>query len=275
MQDSTDNTNLNKKILIIEDDKDISEMLTIHLNKHHPCWNVDLINSGDEARLFFKLLNDKKMLGNLPDICILDIMLPGNNGFEICKFVRSHSLYNNLPILMLTALSTPEYIIQGLEAGADDYVTKPFDINVLSARIKTLLKKKDFIANNIILSSNQKESSKVNSVNPNERLPDLFTFGGENGLRMYLSQYRVSKGPLNSPEEIVLTLTEFKILLQLIKSGGKVLTRKFLLSVIIGDGVHVTERTIDTHVVSLRKKLSDFARYIETVRGIGYRMVEP
>ncbi|MBF0299020.1 MAG: response regulator transcription factor [Oligoflexia bacterium] len=271
MQDSS------KRILIVEDDKDIAEMIIIHLNKNHPNWNVDLINSGEEARLFFKILNDKKDINNIPDICILDILLPGNNGFEICKFVRSHLIYNNLPILMLTALATPEYIIQGLEAGADDYVTKPFDINVLSARIKGLLKKKDIIDN--ISSSSSLLSFltlKTTSTPTSKKIDlDLISFGGEDGLRIYLSQYKVCKGPLNNFEEITLTITEFKILLQLVRSGGKVLTRKTLLSTIVGEDVHVTERTIDTHVVSLRKKLTDYAKYIETVRGIGYRMVWP
>lgn len=260
-------TKSNKRILIIEDDADIAEMITIYAHKNHPSWLLELINCGNKAYLFFKNIDDKKITANIPDICILDILLPVNNGFEICKFIRSRSIYNNLPILMLTALATPEYIIQGLEAGADDYVTKPFDINVLSARIKGLLKKKDVIAN-IPSSSAPVSTSKIFD-------QDLISFGGENGPRIYPSLYKVCKGSLNNYEEITLTLTEFKILLQLVRSGGKVLTRKILLNTIIGEDVHVTERTIDTHVVSLRKKLTDYAQYIETVRGVGYRMVCP
>ncbi|MBF0313568.1 MAG: response regulator transcription factor [Oligoflexia bacterium] len=228
-------------IVIIEDDPDLREIITTHLKTLD--YETHTFSTGEEALSVLPKL--------LPNLTILDIMLPGLSGIEICKKLRSLTATQKMPILMLTALTTPPHIIQGLDAGADDYVTKPFDIMVLTARIRALLRRNEHRVTIEKASPSPKRLSYKN-------------------LEIDLHEYRV----FISGKEITLTLTEFKLLAALVASCGKVLTRSALLNTIIGDGINVTPRTIDTHLVSLRKKIGDLSLHIEAVRGVGYRMID-
>jgi len=186
------------------------------------------------------LLSLKKISLQKPSLIILDLMLPKLSGLEFCKMIRGKSTLQDIPILMLTAKSSKEDIVQGLEMGADDYVTKPFDIKEVLARINTLLRR----------TSLHSEPTK--------------SFFRYKDLHIEWEKYRVMK----KEKECHLTLTEFKLLKTLIQNQGRVLTRDSLLTAMTGDEKVVIDRNIDVHITSLRKKIGP---YIETIRGIGYR----
>ena len=182
------------------------------------------------------------------DLYILDRMLPGTSGLEICKFLRLFKKTKTKPILILTAMTSPDDIIEGLDAGADDYVTKPFDANILMARVRTLLRRA-------------------------ESLRQL-EIGKENGL-LGVSELKVDTNQCKAwieNQELELTLSEYKLLVAFLQRPGKVLTRNQLVEFIQDGPVHVTDRTIDTHVFGLRKKLKHYSKLVETIRGIGYRV---
>ena len=174
-------------------------------------------------------------------------MLPSVNGLEICKFIRLYNTTKTTPILMLTALSSPEQIVEGLDAGADDYMTKPFDHAILNARVRSLLRRRQF--------SNRTEENK-NILRHKELVLDM------DQCKVWIDN-----------QILELTLSEYKILCCFLLSPGKVLTRNQLVEYIQDGPVHVTDRTIDTHIFGLRKKLGEYAAIIETIRGIGYRVI--
>ncbi len=220
-------------ILVIEDEKDIQDLICFQLKSegHH-------VIVHDRADPALSLLEREEPI----DLFIIDWMLPGSmNGLEFTKKIRSHKAYKETPIVMLTALTQPDNIVAGLDAGADDYITKPFDLAVLQARVRVQLR--DTSAN---------ASS------------DLMDFGL---LKIENSKCRVHVNDI----EINLTSTEFKILQMLAQRPGHVFTREQFISNILGEHVFVTGRTIDTHIAGLRKKLGDGSNLIETIRGIGYR----
>jgi DNA-binding response OmpR family regulator len=178
-----------------------------------------------------------------PDVLLLDQLLPGKSGQEILKEIRANPKTSGLAILMLTGLNSEEQIVAALNLGADDYVTKPFSNKELSARITALARRAK--------GGSQAEQKQL-------AVKDLL---------IDLASYRVTlKGV-----ELALTLTEFKILCELIRQSGQVLTRDRLRERALGN-LNVSDRTIDVHMASLRKKLSDMGADIETVRGVGYRM---
>lgn len=230
------------KVLIVEDELDISEILKVQLETSGH--DVTLIHDGTEALEFIQEQSEEKKI----DLFILDRMLPGTTGLEICKFLRMFKQTKTKPILMLTAMTLPEQVIEGLEAGADDYVTKPFDTNILMARVKNLLRRSQF----------------TNNTNPNEE-----SILSIKGLRIDTNQCKV----WIDDSELDLTLSEYKLLVTFLKQPGKVLTRNSLIQSIQEGPVHVTDRTIDTHIFGLRKKLGDYSKFIETIRGIGYRVI--
>lgn len=231
MQSTNENNHL-IRILIIEDDADIRDLIRLQLKLQN--YTVEVARTGLEAKTLIERTSY--------DLFLIDRMLPDTNGIELCKYIRSNSLTSQKPIILVTALSEPENIIDGLDAGADDYITKPFDINILHARVRAQLRK---LA--------PKKSSHV--------------FEFEN-LFVDLQKCRVKV----DKQEVNLTNTEFQILATLSKSPGIVHTRESLISKILGDEVHVTNRTIDTHIAGLRKKLKDASNLIETIRGVGYRL---
>ena len=233
----------NATIVVVEDELEISEMIQNQLKSLG--YNILPFGDGKKA-LDFIQSNDGKEAAST-HLFILDRMLPSVNGMEICKFIRLFNPTKTTPILMLTALSTPEQIVEGLDAGADDYMTKPFDLAILVARVRSLLRRREL-------------STKV---------PENKNILKHKELVVDLDQCKVwTEGQL-----LELTLSEYKILCCFMLSPGKVLTRNQLVEYIQDGPVHVTDRTIDTHIFGLRKKLGDYASVIETIRGIGYRVV--
>jgi two-component system, OmpR family, phosphate regulon response regulator PhoB len=231
---------MKKKILIVEDEKDLSEMMTSALEG--PDFDITISDDGNKALTLIQKED------SYFDIFILDRMLPSISGMDICKFLRLFSPTKNHPILMVTALSDPKQIIEGLDAGADDYITKPFDINILIARVKALMRRSEFISEEKI--STEEHIYKIK------------------GLTIDTQQFKVWINNI----EVELTLSEFKLLSAFLKSPGKVLTRNQLIKSIQDGPVVVTDRTIDTHIFGLRKKLKEYSSLIETIRGIGYRV---
>ncbi len=218
------------KILVVEDEKDVKDLILLHLKREGH--ETDYAENGEDAlRLIQK---------NTYDLVVLDWMLPGLSGLEICKKIN-----HKLPILMITARADTTDIVLGLEMGADDYLTKPFEIPVFLARIRALLRRAQ--------------------LNPMELESEKLKLGE---LLVDLGAHRVT----GNGEEIQLTPSEFKLLGALIKNQGKVLSRDKLIELVQGQGVAVIDRAIDTHVFGLRKKLGNYGNMIETIRGVGYRV---
>ena len=223
---------MSQKIYIVEDEPDIRE--TLKYNFSNEGFEVFTAPDGEEA-----LSNIKKVL---PDVLILDLMLPGVSGLDVCKSIRTDDDIRDMSIIMLTAKGEEIDRIIGFELGADDYVTKPFSVRELILRVKVLLKK-------------QRESLVENK---------LVTFGP---IRIDLDAHELR---IND-KEIVLTALEFKLLQHLVKRKGRVQTREQLLGDVWGYSAEVTTRTVDTHIKRLREKLGNTSDYIQTIRGVGYR----
>ena len=223
---------MSQKIYIVEDEPDIRE--TLKYNFSNEGFKVSTAPDGEEA-----LSNIKKIL---PDVLILDLMLPGVSGLDVCKSIRADDDIRDMSIIMLTAKGEEIDRVIGFELGADDYVTKPFSVRELILRVKVLLKK-------------QRESLVENK---------LVTFGP---IRIDLDAHELS---IND-KEIVLTALEFKLLQHLVKRKGRVQTREQLLGDVWGYSAEVTTRTVDTHIKRLREKLGNTSEYIQTIRGVGYR----
>jgi len=221
-----------QKIYIVEDEPDIRE--TLKYNFSNEGFKVFTAPDGEEA-----LSNIKKIL---PDVLILDLMLPGVSGLDICKSIRADDDIRDMSIIMLTAKGEEIDRVIGFELGADDYVTKPFSVRELILRVKVLLKK-------------QRESLVQNK---------LVTFGA---IRIDLDAHELK---IND-KEIVLTALEFKLLQHLVKRKGRVQTREQLLGDVWGYSAEVTTRTVDTHIKRLREKLGNTSDYIQTISGVGYR----
>jgi len=223
---------VSQKIYIVEDEPDIRE--TLKYNFSNEGFKVFTAPDGEEA-----LSNIKKVL---PDVLILDLMLPGVSGLDVCKSIRADDDIRDMSIIMLTAKGEEIDRVIGFELGADDYVTKPFSVRELILRVKVLLKK-------------QRESLVENK---------LVTFGP---IRIDLDAHELK---IND-KEIVLTALEFKLLQHLVKRKGRVQTREQLLGDVWGYSAEVTTRTVDTHIKRLREKLGNTSDYIQTIRGVGYR----
>jgi DNA-binding response OmpR family regulator len=221
-------------VLIVEDEDDIRELLEYNLKQEG--FEVFSIVRGDLA---FDAIKQKN-----PQLVLLDLMLPGMTGIEICKKVRSDAQIKSMPIIMVTAKDTESDIVVGLELGADDYIAKPFSPKELIARCKAVLRRQQRPAQQAALDHFISGELKV----------DL------------LGHQAILKG-----EKLPLTLTEFKLLKELLSSAGQVMTRRRLLGLVVGSDVTVTDRTIDVHLASLRKKLGSYGSAIETERGVGYR----
>jgi len=223
-----------EKILIIEDEKDIIKMLDYNLKKEG--FNILSIRNGEDA--IGSARNEH------PDLIILDLMLPGMDGLEVCRAIKGDSKTASIPIIMLTAKSQESDKVVGLELGADDYVTKPFSLRELIARIKAVLRR-------------GKEKDK---------LPEVLKIGD---LTVDLAKIAVTvKG-----KSIELTGKEFELLKTLIKARGRVLSRDYLLDNIWGfdQASEIQTRTVDVHIRTLRKKLKSESGRIVTVKNYGYR----
>jgi len=221
-------------IVIVEDDREICEMIEDLLVKAN--LSSKFFFDGKEALQFIK-----SDTASSTRLFILDRMLPHVTGTELSQFIRNNKPTSKTPILMVTALSSPEQIIEGLDAGADDYVTKPFDLSVFMARVRSLLRRSEPVTNHHITYET---------------------------LVIDTNQCAVTID--NIPVD--LTVSEYKLLCCFFQTQGKVFTRNQLVTYIQEGPVHVTGRTIDTHIFGLRKKLGKYSDIIETIRGIGYRV---
>ncbi len=225
-----------KQILVVEDEEDIQELVKYHLVKEG--YQVQVEGSGESG------LQEAKNL--LPDLLILDLMLPGIDGLEVCRQLKNDSKSSHIPIIMLTAKGEESDIVVGLELGADDYVTKPFSVKVFLSRVKAVLRRER--------GDSSSQPTKI-------VFPDL---------EIDPAKYEVYvKGKLTK-----LTLTEFNILEYLAGKPGWVFTRGQIVDTVRGDGYAITDRAVDFQIVGLRKKLGPVSKYIETVRGVGYRFTE-
>lgn len=222
------------KILVVEDETDVRELIGLHLKREGY-----EIAGFDEAEKAMKALSTDSSF----DLAVVDWMLPGVSGLELVKWAGQQK--KKLPILMVTARADSADIVRGLEAGADDYVTKPFEIPVFLARVRALLRRS--------------QAETVVEENPVLKI---------NTLVLHTQTYDVTVGG----EKLSLTPSEFKLLKALMQNQGKVLSRDKLIELVQGEGVSVVDRAIDTHVFGLRKKLGAEADFIETIRGVGYRM---
>ena len=227
--------NDNKKILIVEDEKDIRNLLIFNLQKHH--YEVDSIHDGEKA---LPLIRKNKY-----DLILLDIMLPGVNGFDLTRIIKNDNLISQIPIIMLTAKGEDEDIVKGLNIGADDYITKPFSIKVLIARIENVFKIRT------------KQEIKTHKIKYDRLEIDL------KARDVYVDNVKIE-----------LTFTEFEILKLLSSHEKCVYSREEIINYIKGTDYIVTDRTIDFQIVGLRKKLGPLGKYIKTVRGVGYRFID-
>ncbi|MDY0269189.1 response regulator transcription factor [Trichloromonas sp.] len=225
------------RILVIEDEEDILALIQYNLIKAG--YRVDCVTSGEEGVAKATALH--------PDLVILDLMLPGMNGFEVCRRLRAEPGTAELSIIMLTAKGEDADIVSGLEIGADDYLTKPFSPQILKARIQAVLRRRG--------QSGPEFSGQPVAVH------DLVVDPGRGKV-------------LVAGREVELTLTEFRLLYLLAGRPGWVFTRTQIVDAVRGEGYAVTDRAVDVQVVGLRKKLGDAGSYIETVRGVGYRFKE-
>ena len=225
-----------RKILVIEDDDDIVELLTYHLVREG--FLVFTATSGENG------LEAAKR--NPPQLILLDLMLPGIDGLEVCRLLRANDRTAAIPIVMLTAKGEEADVVAGLEVGADDYVTKPFSPAVLVARVRNILRRKSI------------------------RLADDETPLKVQDLVIHPGRHEV----LLKNKRLDLTITEFRLLHLLARRPGWVYTRKQIVDAVRGEDYAVTERAVDVQLVGLRRKLGNAGHYIETVRGVGYRFFE-
>lgn len=232
------------KAIVIEDEQAIGELLKMHLQDAG--FEVDVFQDAETAF--------SGMQRQIYQLCLLDWMLPGIQGIDFLKRIRPQ--HPELKVLMLTAKADSESIVNGLESGADDYLTKPFDAKVFLARVRNLVRRSQY--------ENQlkKKSTDLSATDAADEM-------SIEGATIHFKKYLVK----NQGVEVHLTPSEFKLLASLFKSQGRVLTREQLIDQIQGEDVSVTGRTIDTHVFALRKKMGDWARHIETIRGVGYRIL--
>jgi two-component system alkaline phosphatase synthesis response regulator PhoP len=227
-----------ENVLVVDDERDILELVKYNLDKEG--YQVTVVATGEDALLAAR--------SKLPDIIILDLMLPGVDGLEVCRRLKADPKTRSIPIVMLTAKGDEADVVTGLELGAADYVTKPFSPRVLTARVRAALRRGDA------------EEDAGGTL----RVKDLTIHPG---------RHQVTVG--DKPVE--LTATEFRIMQFLAKRPGWVFTRQQIVDAAQGDDVfvtdrYVTDRSVDVHIVSLRRKLGECGAYIETVRGVGYRL---
>jgi two-component system phosphate regulon response regulator PhoB len=222
------------RVLIIEDERALTELLSYNLEREG--YEVSIARDGEEGL--------RKAQTQLPDLIILDLMLPVVGGLEVCRELRAGQRTRKIPVVMLTAKAEETDQVVGFSMGADDYVTKPFSVKVLLQRIKALQRRTDVAT----------------------EAGTLIEYAG-------VSVDRVRHRALLYGKELELTPTEFRLLENLLRQPGRAFTRHQLMDAAITEGAIVLERTIDVHIKSLRRKLGD-PSLIQTVRGIGYRFKE-
>ena len=232
---------MKKSVLIVEDDEDIRELVSYHLLKEG--YQVASVASGEEALALAE--------AQPPDLILLDIMLPGMDGMAVCQKLRASPKAAATAIMMLTAKGEEADIIRGLNLGANDYVTKPFSPKVLVARIRAALRR-----------------GAVPAADPQQ--PDRGEVIEIHNLVIHSGRHEVRV----AGEVVPLSSTEFRVLRFLAARPGWVFSRQQILDGVHGDNYAITDRAVDVQIVGLRKKLGSAGRYIETVRGVGYRFKE-
>jgi two-component system alkaline phosphatase synthesis response regulator PhoP len=221
-----------ENILVVDDEEDILELVRYNLSKEG--YQVVCSATGEDA-----LAKAKR---KLPDLIILDLMLPGIDGLEVCKLLKNDPKTEYIPIIMLTAKGEEADVVSGLEIGADDYITKPFSPKVLTARVRTVLRRKAH-------KSDMAETIKIHELLIDPKRREVLVDG----------------------KIVAVTFTEFAILHCLAKRPGIVFSRYQIVDAIRGSDYPVTDRSVDVQIVSLRKKLGSAGKYIQTVRGVGYK----
>jgi len=228
-------------ILVVEDDADIRHLLTYHLSKEG--YEVRVVASGEEAL--------QAVANQAPDVVLLDLMLPGLDGLSVCQRLRAQPNTAGIPIIMLTAKGEEADIVTGLNAGANDYIPKPFSPKVLSARLRAVLRRPGLAAS-VVSEDDGAEVIRIHNV------------------CMHLGRHEV----LVDGQPVALSVTEFRLLHFLARRPGWVFTRQQILDGLHGDKHAITDRAVDVQIVGLRRRLGNAAPYLETVRGVGYRFKE-
>jgi len=225
-----------EQILVVDDEKDILELISYNLTKNG--FRVTSVMTGEDALT--------QARAELPSLIVLDLMLPGLDGLDVCRILTNDPKTAHIPIIMVTARGEEADVVTGLELGADDYVSKPFSPRVLLARVRAALRKRSAEANN--------DTTVL-------KRDDLVIDPGRHDVRL-------------GGERVELTFTEFGILHLLAKRPGWVFTRNQIIDNVRGDEYPVTARSVDVQIVGLRRKLGEYGGYIETIRGVGYRFKE-
>lgn len=225
------------KILVVDDEKDIVDLLKYNLEKENNFEVITALN-GKEAI--------EKAIENKPDLVLLDIMMPEMNGFDVCRKLKNSPITNNVPVIFLTAKENEIDEIIGLELGADDYIQKPISPRKVIARVKSVLRRVYSETNKLIKTDEhiKFKSLEVDTISHIVKIDE---------------------------EEVFFPKKEFQLLHFLLSNKGKVLSREVLLNQIWGENIFVVDRTIDVHVAKVREKLGEYADYIETIKGLGYR----
>ncbi len=226
-----------ERILIVDDEEDILHLVQYNLTKEG--YLIDPVMTGEDA---LKTARERH-----PDLIILDLMLPGIDGIDVCRLLKGDNRTADIPIIMLTAKGEDSDVVAGLEIGAEDYMTKPFSPKVLIARVRNILRRRA-----------RREELKELKVLTIDRLV------------INTAKHKVTV----DGEDIDLTATEFEILQYLAQRPGWVFTRSQIINGVKGDDYPVTDRSVDVQVLNLRKKLGAAGDLIETVRGVGYRFKE-
>lgn len=227
-----------RTILVVDDEPDILELITFNLERAG--YRVTGVTTGEAAL--------EAVGGTLPELVVLDLMLPGINGFDVCRKIKGDIRTQGVPVLMLTARSEDADVVAGLDVGADDYVTKPFNPKVLVARVRAALRRGDATGTNGIATAD-----------------DLVSV---HGITIDVARHEVRCGE----ESVQLSATEFAILEFLVRNPGWVFSRSKIIDAIRGEEYPVTERSVDVQILGIRRKLGEYGRCIETVRGVGYRV---
>ena len=222
-------------VLVVDDEADLVDLIRFNLERR----SYEVFSAGDGVTAL------ELARRHVPDLIILDLLLPQMNGREVAGALKRDAALRTIPIIMLTALSQEADVITGLQLGADDYVTKPFSIDVLLARVSAVLRRGEGPID-------EKSAIRAGPV------------------MIDRARHRVEVGG----QEVGLTLTEYKLLDSLVSAKSRVLSRDQLMSKVMGPDVAVTDRTIDVHITSLRRKLGEARDLVETVRGVGYRFAD-
>jgi two-component system phosphate regulon response regulator PhoB len=225
-----------EKIFVVDDEEDILDLVEYYLAKEG--FQISRFVSGEDVL--------QALRQQIPDLILLDLMLPGVDGLDVCRIIKRDTSLSDVPIIMITAKGEEADIVSGLELGADDYIVKPFSGRVLIARIKAVLRRHD---------------NKVTNEDDVIKIHNLVIHPGRH-------EVMIDNKPID------LTFSEFRLLQFLARRPGWVFTRYQIVDALRGEDYPVTERAVDVQVVGLRKKLGSIGKYIETVRGVGYRFKE-